>query len=181
VTAKLDTAAVERTRNEFLFPRRADANALDIYQRMAGLTATYPGRGGPMGLIYTTLKLAGEAGEVSENVGKALRDDGFSAVAPFIEALVFCSGSPSFAKGGEAREGWLELCAPLIEKHSATEGELFDLRREALKKELGDVLWYVAAAAHELGYSLSDIAIANIEKLSDRQARGVLGGSGDER
>jgi len=47
--------------------------------------------------------------------------------------------------------------------------------------EIGDVLWYVAQLATELGLDLGDIAAGNIEKLQDRQARGVLGGSGDKR
>lgn len=48
-------------------------------------------------------------------------------------------------------------------------------------KELGDVLWYLTAAANELGYTLSDIAEINIVKLSDRAERGKLQGNGDER
>lgn len=52
---------------------------------------------------------------------------------------------------------------------------------EKLKKELGDVLWFIAAIAHDNGFKLSDIAAANIAKLEDRQARGVLQGSGDNR
>lgn len=47
--------------------------------------------------------------------------------------------------------------------------------------ELGDVLWYVALAAAELGYSLDDIASANLAKLQQRSIKGKLGGSGDER
>ena len=54
-------------------------------------------------------------------------------------------------------------------------------RLEELKKELGDVLWYVAQLATELGLSLRDIAGANIEKLRSRMDRGKLGGSGDNR
>lgn len=47
------------------------------YQHAALETAIYPGKGGCIGAIYVALKLAGEAGEFSEKVGKALRDDGF--------------------------------------------------------------------------------------------------------
>lgn len=54
-------------------------------------------------------------------------------------------------------------------------------RREAMIGELGDVLWYAAALADELGVTLSDVAEANIAKLASRQSRGVIGGSGDNR
>ena len=47
--------------------------------------------------------------------------------------------------------------------------------------ELGDVLWYLAAIATDLGVSLGDVARENIEKLFDRRARGVIKGSGDNR
>ena len=54
-------------------------------------------------------------------------------------------------------------------------------KRQAIKKELGDQLWYIAMTAEELGLSLGDIAKSNIEKLSDRKNRNVLTGSGDNR
>lgn len=50
-----------------------------------------------------------------------------------------------------------------------------------IKKELGDVLWYIAVLAQDLGISMNDIAQYNIKKITDRQKRGVLGGSGDDR
>ncbi len=53
--------------------------------------------------------------------------------------------------------------------------------RDAIASELGDVLWYVASCANEIGYRLEEIAEKNIDKLKDRAERGVLGGSGDNR
>jgi NTP pyrophosphatase (non-canonical NTP hydrolase) len=50
-----------------------------------------------------------------------------------------------------------------------------------LKKELGDVLWFVAAIAADNGYELEDVAVGNIDKLASRQQRGTLTGSGDNR
>jgi len=53
--------------------------------------------------------------------------------------------------------------------------------REAMMAEAGDVAWYLARIATELGVSLSDIARGNIRKLRSRQDRGVIKGSGDYR
>ena len=129
-----------------------DNATLDEYQEAATATAIYPGRHGPMGLMYAALKMNGEAGEFAEGVGKAMRDDGFAKVT-----------------------GW-------DRKHSRFENDpVNDARREMLKKELGDVLWYVAAAATELGFTLNEVAHGNLEKLHDRAARGKLQGSGDDR
>ena len=48
-------------------------------------------------------------------------------------------------------------------------------------RDRGDVLWYVAQLASELGYDLNEVADANLQKLSSRAARGRIGGSGDQR
>ena len=53
--------------------------------------------------------------------------------------------------------------------------------KDALTKELGDVLWYVSALASDQEISLNDIAEGNIEKLASRKKRNVIGGSGDDR
>jgi NTP pyrophosphatase (non-canonical NTP hydrolase) len=60
-------------------------------------------------------------------------------------------------------------------------GVLSDERREALSRELGDVLWYLSQLATEAGLDLEEIAAANLDKLFSRQERGVLRGSGDDR
>jgi NTP pyrophosphatase (non-canonical NTP hydrolase) len=54
-------------------------------------------------------------------------------------------------------------------------------RKNELKKELGDVLWYLSQIATELNLSLEEIALFNLEKLSSRQKRGKLSGNGDNR
>jgi NTP pyrophosphatase (non-canonical NTP hydrolase) len=53
--------------------------------------------------------------------------------------------------------------------------------RELLAGELGDVLWYVSELCNTFGLDMGDIAKANLEKLADRQERGMLHGSGDDR
>lgn len=60
-------------------------------------------------------------------------------------------------------------------------GEITPEAAKDIMKEAGDVLWYLAALASELGEDLSEIAEYNLMKLFDRKSRGVLGGSGDDR
>jgi len=50
-----------------------------------------------------------------------------------------------------------------------------------IKKELGDILWHVAAIASDHGYTLDDIAKGNIWKLSARKEANTIQGSGDDR
>jgi NTP pyrophosphatase (non-canonical NTP hydrolase) len=66
--------------------------------------------------------------------------------------------------GGEAGE-YIEL----VKKHVYHGAEL-DV--EKAKKELGDVLWYIAATCTDLGITLQDVARANIEKLQIRYPDG---------
>ena len=65
---------------------------------------------------------------------------------------------------GEAGE-----VAELLKKHY---GHGHDLDRQALAKELGDVLWYVAALATRFSLSLDAIASENIAKLQARYPEG---------
>jgi NTP pyrophosphatase (non-canonical NTP hydrolase) len=53
--------------------------------------------------------------------------------------------------------------------------------KQEMAKELGDVLWYIAVFANDLGVSMDEIANTNLAKLQSRQERGMLGGSGDNR
>lgn len=143
--------------NEFASgPIEYGTNMIDVYQAIATKSAIYPGQGTPLGLAYVALKLNGEAGEFAEHVGKAMRDDDLMRGPD--------DGSEDSATG------W----------HSASKA-LTPERRELVIKEIGDVLWYLSAACNELGISLSDAAVANLEKLCDRTERDALRGSGDDR
>ena len=53
--------------------------------------------------------------------------------------------------------------------------------KASLAKELGDVMWMVAAIATDHNLYMSDICQANLQKLEDRKSRQVIGGSGDNR
>lgn len=87
-------------------------------------------------IVYPTLGLTNEAGEVAGKIKKIFRD---------------------------------------------RNGEINDADREALKQELGDVLWYLTQICTELGLTLEEVAEANLTKLFSRQARGVIQGDGDIR
>lgn len=53
--------------------------------------------------------------------------------------------------------------------------------KEQIASEIGDVLWYCAALASDLGMNLGRCASLNELKLQDRKVRDKLGGSGDNR
>jgi NTP pyrophosphatase (non-canonical NTP hydrolase) len=61
------------------------------------------------------------------------------------------------------------------------DGQINEETRQALKAELGDVLWYIAQVATELDLSMDEIAEYNITKLYDRLERGRIQGDGDNR
>ena len=84
---------------------------------------------------------------------------------------------PSLGLTGEAGE-----CADKVKKVIRDNGGQFtEEKRLELAKEIGDVLWYCATFANDIGFDLETIGQMNNDKLHSRQERGVLGGSGDNR
>jgi len=61
------------------------------------------------------------------------------------------------------------------------EGIISDADRDALKEELGDVLWYLTQICTELDLTLEEVAEKNISKLASRMERGTIRGDGDQR
>ena len=60
-------------------------------------------------------------------------------------------------------------------------GEITAADIKAIKKELGDQLWYISSMCDTFGIKMEDVAAENIEKLQGRRDRGTLHGSGDDR
>ena len=87
-------------------------------------------------IVYPTLGLTNEAGEVAGKVKKIFRDKA---------------------------------------------GVIGEEDRQALKSELGDVLWYLAQICTELDLTLEEVAEANLEKLFSRLERNQIRGEGDHR
>lgn len=87
-------------------------------------------------IVYPTLGLVNEAGEVAGKIKKIFRDK---------------------------------------------EGKITEEDRQALKQELGDVLWYLTQICTELDLTLEEVAQANLDKLFSRLARGKIRGDGDNR
>lgn len=83
---------------------------------------------------------------------------------------------PALGLNGEAGE-----VAEKVKKILRGDSGLTEARKSDIAYELGDVLWYVANCANDLGYSLDDIAKMNIKKLSMRKKKGLISGNGDHR
>lgn len=53
--------------------------------------------------------------------------------------------------------------------------------REKIVKDIGGTLWYLSQLAEEMGTSLGEIALMNVDELRGRRERGTLHGDGDNR
>lgn len=84
---------------------------------------------------------------------------------------------PVLGLNGEAGEVAEKIKKVIRDK----KGIIDDETREALKKELGDVLWYLTMCCHEFKLDLNDVVEANLKKIKDRRNRNVLHGNGDDR
>ena len=84
---------------------------------------------------------------------------------------------PALGLCGEAGEVAEKVKKVLRDNH----GYFTKVKKEEIKKEIGDVLWYLQALCVDLGFDLEEAAMKNIEKLKSRKERGVIHGNGDER
>jgi len=59
--------------------------------------------------------------------------------------------------------------------------ETLEQKKIEIGYEIGDVLWYCAMLAKEVGMNLGHVMENNINKLHSRKERGTISGSGDNR
>ena len=84
---------------------------------------------------------------------------------------------PTLGLVGEAGE-----VAEKVKKVMRDKNGIFDKESKlAIKKELGDVLWYISNLCTEFDFSLDETALLNLEKLKLRASKGKISGSGDDR
>jgi NTP pyrophosphatase (non-canonical NTP hydrolase) len=84
---------------------------------------------------------------------------------------------PALGLAGEAGE----VCEKIKKIMRDDGGEVSIEKAADLVKEIGDVLWYVAALCEELDICMGTAAAINLAKLKARQEKGTLKGSGDNR
>ena len=110
----------------------------------------------PDSMYYYALGLTGEAGEVSDKIKKFWRDTVYTTVK--------------------------ELSIPANDTYVDVDMYLLSPEhRQAIIKELGDTMWYIAAIANTLGVTLGEVAWTNLMKIESRVKTGTIHGEGDDR
>ena len=107
-------------------------------------------------ISYMLLNLVGEVGEFASKVAKAVRKD-------------------------QVKIGWWEDGEEADENNLIPTGSFYewDLIKDELKKEAGDILWQLSGLCKVMGWSLEDVAQMNLDKLAARKAAGTIVGNGD--
>lgn len=108
--------------------------------------------------------------ELNEYQKKALE----TAVYPREFSIIY----PALGLSGEAGEV-ADKVKKIIRDNNADFSD--EEKRKAIAMEVGDVCWYIATLANDLGYTLEEICEMNYAKLKSRQQRHMLNGSGDNR
>lgn len=102
---------------------------------------------------YMMLNLVGEVGELASKVAK------------------------------DIRRGGVEIGTTMCENEMIprmNQDEWWD-RQDEYMAEAGDILWQLSGLCKVMGWSLEDVAKANLAKLASRKQRGVIDGEGDNR
>ena len=107
-------------------------------------------------ISYMLLNLVGEVGEFASKVAKAVRKD-------------------------QVKIGWWQDGEEADENNLIPTGSFYewDLIKDELKKEAGDILWQLSGLCKVMGWDLEHVAQVNLDKLAARKAAGTIDGNGD--
>lgn len=105
--------------------------------------------GNPLSAGYAILGLLGETGEVLDAAG--FYDELFDCPDTLAGHLMDAENLKKEIRTGNAK-------APQVKLYDKTN----------IKKELGDVLWYLNTLALSLGFTLEEVALLNVDKLQTR-------------
>ena len=171
------------------------------YQQEANKTAIYPNQG--KNLVYATLGLLEEAGEVAEKVGTGRQINNEDVVKELGDVLWYLSCcctemgvnlkviyQKSLTK--EAPKSVKSLIATLFQATSKVAGKvkktirddkgiLQESKKAEIIEHLAVSMICLSILSETLNSSLEEVASKNLEKLLDRKDRGALKGSGDNR
>ena len=105
---------------------------------------------------YMLLNLIGEMGEFASKVAKAVRKE-------------------------QLKIGWWEDGEEADENNLIPTGSFYewDLIKDELKKEAGDILWQLSGLCKVMGWDLEHVAQVNLDKLAKRKEAGTIVGDGD--
>lgn len=107
-------------------------------------------------ISYMLLNLVGEMGEFASKVAKAVRKE-------------------------QLKIGWWEDGEEADENNLIPTGSFYewDLIKDELKKEAGDILWQLSGLCKVMGWDLEHVAQVNLDKLAARKEAGTIDGNGD--
>lgn len=156
-----------------------DANRVKVKPSEYQFVARQFARGGGETLIYAIL---GMMEELSELVGKLrfekMENSPYHPLLSDVSATLSAIQRDGAYAGRVAkfiRKNWGELSVSTREK-------LISVTEESgYSKEIGDMAWMLAGICSSLGLQLETVMDDNIRKLEDREKRGVIIGSGDNR
>lgn len=156
----------------------------DEYQEKAAGTAIYKRNAY---VVYPLIGIINEAAEVAEHAIPDIREalkkhDSFLGVDLLDKFEAFVTlGLELGVMKKKIRDKWDEL-TPADQALMTDLSQTPDaVKTEKYGKEVGDVMWYVAAFLRDIDADMSYYAQDNLNKLAARKARNTLQGSGDSR
>lgn len=148
-------------------PQPNDIFALDIYQLKAHSTCNAQCNN----IDYPMHEIIEEVAELYDKFYQSIPTEQREPLLP-VYAAIMQAGKLAKVRAKSVRHG---IVPDYIQATGTPD------QREEMALELGDIQWGVAECARQLGFRLSQVAIANNDKLARRKQEGKIEGDGDHR